>query len=280
MTDDPGILDLPVPEGEGLYRQVKIAVGLDDPDLRTNPIFRLKRLVYGRRWMESVLRAASGARDVADLGSGSGWVALELAYRNPQSRILAVDRDAGLQEWARVHAEQRGRKVRLGQLTHQVADLRTLELPEGSLDAAFALFSLSSLPEPVQLLRRIRTWLSPGGLLVYMDATDIPERNVRRLARLTRRSRESLREAYASDGVRRHRPQGAPPEAEVFEALREGFEVLVHQRSRAFLDFFTGRYRVREALWRLPLLAAADGLAVRLGLLEGAVRHVLARRPT
>lgn len=276
MSDDPGILDLPVPQGEGLYRRVKIAVGLDDPDVRTNVVFRLRQLVYGPWRMERVFRLAARATDVADLGSGSGWVALEVARRNPRARVVAVDRDPALQEWARTYAA--GVRTR-GALRHEVADLATWDPGPGSLDAALALFALGCLAEPLAVLERIHAALRPGGLLIYMDGTEPPILNLRRLARLTRQAPEGIRAAFLADGVRRHRPPGAPPETEVVHRLRDRFEVFHESRTRAFLDLHTGRYRVREALWRLPLLKAADEAAMAAGLLEGSVRFVLARKP-
>lgn len=276
MSEDPGILDLPVPEGEGLYRRMKIAVGLDDPDVRTNVIFRLRRALYGPFRMERVFRLAARAADVADLGSGSGWVALEVARRNPRARVTAVERDAGLQAWARTYAEGIGG---LGALRHPVADLEALDLGERTLDAALALFSLGCLRDPEALLGRVHAALRPGGLLVYMEGMEPPPVNLRRLARLTRQPEERIRLAYLCDGVRRHRPPEAPPEADVHAAIRRRFEVFHHSRTRAFLDLYTARYRVRDALWRLPLLKVADEAAMATGLLEGSVRFVLARKP-
>lgn len=275
MTPDPGFLDLPVPEGEGWYRRAKGAVGLDDPDLRTNAIFALRRAVYGRAWMERVFRLAAGARDVADLGSGSGWVSLEVARRNPAGRIVAVDRDAGLQGWARAYSAG---VPGIGAIRHEVADLESLELEPRTLDVALALFSLGCLREPGRVLERVHAALRPGGWLVYMEGTEPPERNLGVLARITRRPPEQVLRDYLQDGVRRARPPGAPPEAEVRRAVGERFQVLHESRNRAFLDLHTGRLRIREALWRLPLLKLVDEAAMAVGLLQGAVRLVLARR--
>lgn len=275
MTEERGLLELPVPEGEGLYRQWKRSVGLDDPDLRRNVLFVVRWLVEGPLRMERVFRLGARAADLADLGSGSGWVSLEIARRNPRIRIRAVDRQAGLQDWARSHYDRlRG----LGVIRHEVADLETLDLGHRSLDAALALFSLGCLRDPLGLLERVHAALRPGGLFVYADGVEPPPRNLDRLAAVF--GRERLLAAYRCDAVRRNRPPEAPPEDEVHARLRERFEVLHESRTRAFVDLYTGRYRAREALWRLPLLKAADEAAMAAGLLEGAVRFVIARKPS
>lgn len=273
MAEERGLLELPVPEGEGLYRQWKRSVGLDDPDLRRNVLFLVRWLVEGPLRMERVFRLGAQARELADLGSGSGWVSLEIARRNPRVRIRAVDRQAGLQEWARSHyARLRG----LGAIEHEVADLETLDLGIQSLDVALALFSLGCLRDPLGLLDRVHAALRPGGLLVYADGMEPPPRDLDRLAPVF--GRERLLAAYGCDAVRRNRPPGAPPEADVHARLRERFEVLHQSRTRAFVDLYTGTLRARESLWRLPLLKVADEAAMAVGLLEGAVRFVIARK--
>lgn len=288
-----GIMDpLVPPDGKGLYKQMKRRVGLDDPDLRRNALYWVRTTVYGWGLVGRTLRLASRAREVADLGCGSGWLALELARRNAEARIRAIDHDARLLEWARAYYLSRRDRGPLGEVRHECADLESLEFPPQSLDAAVSFFCLGCLHDPVDLLRRVHGALRPGGLLVYYEATAPPELNVGRLGWLWERrcrwrgeardpwgARREVLAAYLEDAVRRHRPAGAPAEQETFDWLRGRFDVMEEVRTRAFVDIFAGRLLLRESLWRLPLLKLADEVVLAAGLLQGACRFALARKP-
>lgn len=291
-ASDPGIMDLEVPRGEGLYRRLKQAVGLDDPDMRRNPLFRVRNAVYGPGKLRRALALAAEGRRVADLGCGCGWFALEVAHRNRNSKVLAVDRDAGVLEWAHNYYLERRMRRPLGEVAHVVLDVAELDLKPASQDVVVAFFLLGCLEDPHLLLSRLREALRPGGVLLYYDATTPPVGNVRRLAGWSHRRAlwrgelsDSWRElrrveaAYRQDAVRRWRPAGAPPEEEVFAHLERDFDLVEHRRSRAFVDLVAGSMPLRRAFFELPALKLLDEAAMLTGLLEGASRFVVARRP-
>lgn len=103
---------------------------------------------------------ARGDRAV-DLGCGTGiWTSL-LAERYRE--VLAVDRSAPMLESAR--------RRRRPNTVYQQRDLRSVEPgQDGRFDLVFCAHTLRYLPDPADALRRMRTLLRPGGLLVLIDA--------------------------------------------------------------------------------------------------------------
>jgi SAM-dependent methyltransferase len=104
-----------------------------------------------------LLRRLPDGSDVADLGCGAGV---------PSTRALAaahrvIGFDISPEQIRRARANVPGASFR-------VADLSTLDLPAGSLDAVTAFYSLIHLPRERHsvLLQRIHGWLRPGGLLL------------------------------------------------------------------------------------------------------------------
>ena len=88
---------------------------------------------------------------IDDVGCGTGLTTLELAERvGPQGRVVAIDGSMRFVEVVR-------------------ADVRALDLPAASADAAFLRWVLCFLDDPQTALKGIARVLKPGGLLVVMD---------------------------------------------------------------------------------------------------------------
>lgn len=101
-------------------------------------------------------RLPAGAR-VLELGCGSGSTTTErLAAR---FRLTGVDLSARQIELIR---------ARIPGATFIRADMASLDFPAASFDAVVAFYSIIHVPrdEHAGLLRRIASWLRPGGLLV------------------------------------------------------------------------------------------------------------------
>lgn len=106
--------------------------------------------------MRAFLAALPPAGEVADLGCGAGR---DLALLVEQGmRCVGYDLSPRLAELARVRS---GAPV-------LVADVRSLELPDQSLDGVLAVASLLhlELDEIVGVLARIARWLRPGGVFL------------------------------------------------------------------------------------------------------------------
>ncbi|MGU3431823.1 class I SAM-dependent methyltransferase [Actinomycetes bacterium M1A6_2h] len=112
------------------------------------------------RFVDAVLARGS---TVLDAGCGTGRVGASLAHRG--HRVTAVDMDPILVAEAR----------RRGDLVVLEADLSELDLGDGTFDAVVAAGNVMVFLEPGTesvVLKRFRTQLRPGGILICGFATD------------------------------------------------------------------------------------------------------------
>jgi ubiquinone/menaquinone biosynthesis C-methylase UbiE len=108
---------------------------------------------------------ASGGRWL-ELGAGEGAFTLALAdLLGPDVAIVALDRDASA---LRRLAEELARRFPARDLTTSTADFRD-PLPAGPYDGVLAANSLHFVADPVEVLRRVRAVLRPGGRLIVVE---------------------------------------------------------------------------------------------------------------
>ena len=98
---------------------------------------------------------------VGDLGCGTGAFSEVLAPA--VERVEAVDREP------QMLAAARERLAGHGNVAYHAADLETVPLESGSLDAAFLVLVLHLVPEPAAVLAEAARLLAPGGRLVVCD---------------------------------------------------------------------------------------------------------------
>src|SRR5512140_8064 len=98
---------------------------------------------------------------VADIGSGTGFVAAGLAPL--VKRVYVVDGSAAMLEVAKKNLAQ------FDNVEYHEADGASLPFPEESLDAIFANMYLHHIPSPLAALREMVRVLRPGGRLVITD---------------------------------------------------------------------------------------------------------------
>jgi predicted N-acetyltransferase YhbS/SAM-dependent methyltransferase len=103
---------------------------------------------------------------VLDLGSGAGDVALLLAdLVGPSGRVVGVDDHHGTLDTARARVRAAGWSN--VELRH--GDVRSLDLP-AEFDAVVGRWILMHVPDPVDVLRRARALLRPGGLVAFLES--------------------------------------------------------------------------------------------------------------
>lgn len=101
-----------------------------------------------------------------DVGCGGGDVTVEIARRvGAGGQVLGLDRDAV--ELAIAREEARG--FGLAQIAYEVHDLLVDQLPVARFDLAYVRFLLTHLNDPEGAIRRLRSMLAPGGMLVVED---------------------------------------------------------------------------------------------------------------
>jgi trans-aconitate 2-methyltransferase len=132
------------------------------------------------------------ARQIVDLGCGTGSLTAELLQRWPAARVVGVDSSPEML------SEARSREVP-GRLEFVLADLRDFE-PDEPLDILVSNATLQWVPGHLQLLARLATLLSPGGYLAFQVPGNFGEPTHRLLAELlaSPRWRAALPHAMAS----------------------------------------------------------------------------------
>jgi len=109
--------------------------------------------------MTAVAEVGAAAR-VLDVGCGIGDPTLQVAVlTGPHGRVVGIDVDAGTLATARARAEALG----LTNVEFVVADVRTVPLDANAYDVVLGRWSLTFLPEAVDVMGRLRDALVPGG---------------------------------------------------------------------------------------------------------------------
>jgi ArsR family transcriptional regulator len=118
---------------------------------------------------DDLLRARAVARlvdpelVVADVGTGTGILALELARLG--LRVVAIDSSPRMLDAARAKAEHEG----LASIDLRLGDAAALPLADGEVDAAVAHMVVQYLASPAEALREMARAVRPGGAVVVVD---------------------------------------------------------------------------------------------------------------
>ena len=89
---------------------------------------------------------------ILDLGTGPGYLPIEIAKRSPTIKVIGVDLSRKLIEMARLNASTSGLTDRL---TFQSGNAGRLEFADSSFDMVISTGMLHSLKEPVKVLQEI-----------------------------------------------------------------------------------------------------------------------------
>lgn len=99
-------------------------------------------------------------QSILDLGCGWGSLSLYLARRFPQARIVGVSNSTS----QRAFIEARARELGLSNLSIVTEDMNSFET-DTRFDRVVSIEMFEHMRNYEQLLRRIASWLNPGGLL-------------------------------------------------------------------------------------------------------------------
>jgi SAM-dependent methyltransferase len=128
----------------------------------------LQHRIYGAS--TRALFTAAGIRPgmrVLDVGSGAGDVAMLVAdLVGPSGDVVGVE---VAPETIAIAAE-RAAAAGLANVGYVEGDLRDLHLDEGTFDAVVGRWVLMYQPEPVALLRRLASYLRPGGIVAFQES--------------------------------------------------------------------------------------------------------------
>jgi len=103
---------------------------------------------------------------VLDLGTGTGDVALLLAELvGPQGRVIGVDANTAILDTARLRVQATGWTT----VGFQEGDIQHLDFDD-NFDAVVGRWVLMYQPDPVDLLRKTRTYLGAGGIVAFQES--------------------------------------------------------------------------------------------------------------
>ncbi len=125
-------------------------------------------------WVEQAYalwrRAGIGADDrVLDLGCGPGFTSMELAnIVGPGGRVIARDKSERFLVFLKENCERQS----CAQIELSLGSVEDIELPAGSLDAAYARWLLSWVEDAGAVVERVAQCLRPGGVLVLQEYLD------------------------------------------------------------------------------------------------------------
>ena len=135
---------------------------------------------YARWWAPVIAPAAltvldevedaigAGARELLDVGTGTGTLSIAAIRRWPQVRVTAIDVSAGMVEATKAEADRLLDAGQRRRLEVVVAPAHDLPLADTSVDVAISSFVLQLVPSRPAALREIRRVLRPGGTFAWI----------------------------------------------------------------------------------------------------------------
>lgn len=254
------------------------------------------RVVY-RREIERLLSRIKPGQKVLDLGCNKGWLSLELARYGAE--VDACDVAEGALEIARNYYEQRRQEEEIaGSVRYFVADVNTWDYPTAAYDWVVARGVLHHLPNPHEVLLKIRGALKPSGTLFVSDPIDATRANafiagvllfvlptqlsyrekIGHLLRVRGQAVRRVKAAIETEGASPFEGIGRPQQP--LDAIRELFTITEYEEKAAFAGFISAELKTpyRLGLGIMQVLWALDRLSVKLGLLHG-LNYALYARP-
>jgi SAM-dependent methyltransferase len=143
--------------------------GFSGPESRTYSRFfapvlgRLYRGVAKDVEAELAARGRTHKAAILDLGCGPGDLALELAHRLRDSRVVGLDLSPSMMQLASRHATTDGR------LRFTVGNAEAMPFSDGSMDLVVSTLSLHHWARPAAVFSEISRVLRPGGVALIYD---------------------------------------------------------------------------------------------------------------
>lgn len=101
---------------------------------------------------------------ICDLGAGTGIYIKAMSEVMPQANFLHIDSDEEMCRYADQRYKKGGVPVEILNRSAKDANIK-----EGSLDLVTSVNVIYALPDPIQTLKDVYSWLKPGGLFFTID---------------------------------------------------------------------------------------------------------------
>lgn len=128
--------------------------------------FMNRAMTFGldRLWLRSLVKAVrrSGAREIVDMATGTGDVALALARRIPGTSVTGLDLSEGMLSKARVKAKDE-------KVSFRQADCLATGLPDASVDAVTVAYGVRNYADIAAGYREMARILRPGGSVFILE---------------------------------------------------------------------------------------------------------------
>ena len=122
---------------------------------------------------KEVVASLKGGGHILDLGTGPGYLPIEIVKRSPHMRIHGIDLSRRLIEKARSNASRAGVAERLH---FKVGNASRLPFDDESFDMVISTGMLHTLKDPVKVLKECRRVLKQGGKAWIYDPARVTSR--------------------------------------------------------------------------------------------------------
>jgi ubiquinone/menaquinone biosynthesis C-methylase UbiE len=110
----------------------------------------------------------AGARQLIDIGTGTGTLARAALRRWPGVEVVGIDVSSGMAAAAEAEADRQLSPAERRRFATRVAPADTLPFPDAAFDAAISSFVLQLVPNRFKAIREARRVLRPGGIFAYV----------------------------------------------------------------------------------------------------------------
>lgn len=151
--------------------------------LRYDLLNRVLSLGIDQRWRRRTVRALElepGAARILDLATGTADLALLIARRHPDARVVGLDPAERMLDVGRGKTKEAGVADRVRFIT---GDAETLPFPDAAFDGVTIAFGIRNVPDRLRVLREMRRVTRPGGRIAILELSDPDGGIIGRLAR-------------------------------------------------------------------------------------------------
>ncbi len=130
---------------------------------------RLMSFGRDRAWRRETAIRLGGPERALDLATGTGDLAIEVARRNPQSKVVGLDPSARMLDVGRDKTERLGLTDRI---EYVQGDAQTLPFPDRTFDAISMAFGIRNVPDRPAALREMARVARPGAKIALLELTE------------------------------------------------------------------------------------------------------------
>lgn len=132
--------------------------------------FMNRAMTFGidRLWRRRAVGKVAGRspRDIVDIATGTGDLAIAMARRIPGARIVGIDLSEGMLEIGRRKAAE---AVPEADISFRAADCLELPLPDASADVVTVAYGVRNFADIVRGYREMLRVLRPGGMIAVLE---------------------------------------------------------------------------------------------------------------